>query len=128
MDSIKLEKEFNVSAKTVYDAWLSSEGHTQMTGGEANSQTIEGTEYMAWDDYITGTHLELKPNSFIKQSWRSTEFEDADEDSIVEINLEDTSDGCVLKMHHYNIPKGQGKRYENGWVEHYFEPMESYFS
>jgi activator of HSP90 ATPase len=98
-----------------------------MTGGEAKSKPVEGTEYTAWDDYITGTQLELKPNAFIKQSWRSIEFNDNDTDSIVEITLEDTAKGCKLKLHHYNIPEGQGKRYENGWIEHYFEPMESYF-
>ncbi|MFY0673361.1 MAG: SRPBCC domain-containing protein [Bacteroidia bacterium] len=127
MDSIQLEKYFSASAQTVYNSWLRTDGHSKMTGGEAQSEPIEGSEYMAWDNYIFGKHLELKPYAFIKQTWRSTEFNDNDQDSIVEIRLEDTDKGCKMVLKHFNIPSGQGKRYESGWVDHYFSPMDKYF-
>ena len=57
--------EFTVSAEIpaapqeIYDAWLSSEGHTAMTGGEANVSAAPGAEFDAWDGYISGRNVEL---------------------------------------------------------------------
>ncbi|MGB0429157.1 MAG: SRPBCC domain-containing protein [Bacteroidia bacterium] len=124
METIELNHQFKVSAKRVYNDWLSDKGHSLMTGGEATAKPIEGSHYTAWDDYIYGKQITLKEPTYIKQSWRSTEFNEDDEDSLVEIWLNDNADGCELKLTHSNIPLGQGERYKSGWIEHYFEPME----
>ena len=36
MDKLKIEALIPASADRIYKDWLSSEGHTNMTGGEAN--------------------------------------------------------------------------------------------
>ena len=56
----------------IYSAWLSDEGHTEMTGGEANCSGEVGGEFDAWDGYISGVNLELDENARIVQSWRTT--------------------------------------------------------
>lgn len=127
METIELKHHFKVSAKRLYNDWLNDKGHSQMTGGEATAQPIKGSSYTAWDDYISGVQLELEENSYIKQSWRSTEFDKKDQDSLVEIWLNNNDNGSELKLVHSNIPTGQGDQYKAGWVEHYFEPMEKYY-
>ena len=63
----------------------------------------------------------------IVQSWRTSEFGENDEDSILTILLQETDNGGTqLTMIHSNIPEGQ-TQYEKGWVNHYFEPMKGYF-
>ncbi len=127
-DSIKLEDTFPVSCDQLYRDWLDSDAHTEFTGGEAQINNEIGGTFTAWDEYISGTTLELEPNSRIKQTWRSTEFEDQDEDSILEVLLEPAdSSATKLIIKHTNIPEGQGERYEKGWVEHYFEPMHRHY-
>lgn len=126
-ESLELEARFPVSATELYYAWMSSEGHTAFTGGEAEIQHETGTEYSAWDGYITGKIIELEPGKRILHTWRSSEFPDDAEDSRLEILLEDEEEGCLLRLKHSDIPEGQGDRYRSGWEEHYFSPMRAHF-
>ena len=129
MEDLKLVAEFDfVEPEELYDAWLDGEMHTEMTGGDATCEPIVGAEFTAWDGYITGTNLELDPPHRIVQSWRTTEFDDDDDDSRLELIFEPTEDGgTLLTLLHTNIPEGDGEKYLAGWNEHYLEPMQTYF-
>jgi activator of HSP90 ATPase len=114
------------SPQEVYDAWLSSEGHTGMTGASAEITPEVGAEFNAWDGYITGRNIALEPGRRILQSWRTTEFADADPDSTLEVLLEPIQDQTKLTLHHSGLPGG-GEQYEQGWIDNYFDPMKEYF-
>jgi uncharacterized protein YndB with AHSA1/START domain len=115
------------SAQDIYDAWLDSLAHTEMTGSEAVMSDEVGAEVEAWDGYITGRNIELVPGERIVQSWRTTEFTDEHEDSIVTVTLEEVEDGTLLTLVHSNVPEDQKSYEEGGWQVHYFEPMKAYF-
>jgi uncharacterized protein YndB with AHSA1/START domain len=115
------------SAQEIYEAWLDSLAHSEMTGSEAVMSDEVGDEVAAWDGYITGRNLELVPGKRIVQSWRTTEFEDEHEDSILTVTLEEVEDGTLLTLVHSQVPDGQTSYEEGGWQEHYFEPMQEYF-
>lgn len=70
----ELSETIEASPERVFDAWMSSEGHTAMTGGEAHIDPSVGGDYDAWDGYISGKTLELEPGRRIVQSWRTAEF------------------------------------------------------
>ena len=115
------------SPQAIYDAWLSSEGHTSITGGHPAEASPEvGAAYTAWDGYITGTNLKLEPGKRIVQSWRSTDFNDGDPDSQIELLLEAVPGGTKVTLYHTNVPDGQPD-YNEGWRSHYFEPMKKHF-
>jgi activator of HSP90 ATPase len=126
-ESCELRVFLNATPTEIYQAWLSTEGHSAMTGGEANCSDQVGSHFEAWDGYIEGKNLELIENKKIVQSWRTSEFEDNDEDSILNISLNEVKNGTELILIHTNIPEGQ-TQYKQGWLDHYFEPMKSYFS
>lgn len=126
-EQLNLQEVFNCSAAELFQAWLSSEGHSAMTGGEAEIDDQVGTAYTTWDGYIFGKNLEITPHSKIVQTWRTSEFTESDEDSHLVIELEDQANGCLLKLTHTNIPEGQ-TQYLEGWKEHYFEPMAAHFN
>ena len=86
------------------------------------------TEVSAWDGYITGRNLELVPGERIVQSWRTTQFTDEHEDSIITVTLEEIEDGTLLTLVHSNVPEGQTSYEQGGWQEHYFVPMKEYFA
>jgi activator of HSP90 ATPase len=126
--------EFSVSdvipatPRAIYDAWLSSEGHAAITGGpRAEASAEQDAEFMAWDGYITGKNLRLEPEKRIVQSWRTTEFDDADPDSQIEVLLEPAPGGTRLTLNQTNVPDGHDD-YQSGWRECYFEPMKVHFS
>jgi uncharacterized protein YndB with AHSA1/START domain len=111
----------------IYEAWLDSIAHSAMTGGEANMSAEVGAEVSAWDGYITGRNLELIPGQRIVQSWRTSEFDAEDEDSIVTIALQEIDDGTLLTLQHSNVPEAHRSYEEGGWQSNYFEPMTVYF-
>src|SRR5450756_460319 len=114
-------------AQEIYDAWLDSLSHSEMTRAEASMSNEIGAEVSAWDGYITGRNLELVPGERIVQSWRTTQFTDEHEDSIITVTLEEVEDGTLLTLVHSNVPEGQTSYEQGGWQEHYFAPMKEYF-
>ena len=113
----------------IYAAWLDGKSHTHMAGVEATGEPTIGSEFTAWDGYISGKNLELEPASRILQSWRTNQFTNDDEDSLVEVTLAAHGDvSTTVTLKYSNVPDDQAERYQGGWVEHYFEPMEESFS
>jgi uncharacterized protein YndB with AHSA1/START domain len=93
------------SPDQVYSAWLDSE---------------------AWDGYITGKNLGLVQSSRIFQQWRTSEFEESDDDSLLEILFESEAEGTRIIIRHTNLPE-HGMQYKQGWRDSYFSPMKAYF-
>jgi len=117
----------HAKAETIYTAWLSSVGHSALTGSPAKIDgTVDG-DFAAWDGYIQGMFLELEENKRILQAWRTAEFPSEAEDSIVEILLEESHGKTKLTLNHSNIPEGQADSYKTGWEDFYFKPMRKYF-
>jgi uncharacterized protein YndB with AHSA1/START domain len=116
------------SCEEVFRAWISSDTHAAMTGGEAVIDPRVGGKFTAWDGYISGTTIELEPFSRIVQSWRTSEFEEGNDDSQIEVTLTSNDGGTLLTIRHTSVPDDQ-RGYENGgWLENYFVPMRKYFA
>jgi uncharacterized protein YndB with AHSA1/START domain len=116
------------SAQQIYDAWLDSLGHSEMTGSKADMSNEVGADVSAWGGYITGRNLELTPGERIVQSWRTAQFVEEHEDSIITVTLEDTENGTLLTLVHSNVPDNQMSYEQGGWEQHYFGPMKKYFA
>ncbi len=111
----------------VYNTWMSSEGHSAMTGSPATISPEVGGDFDAWDGYIHGKNINLLPGVLIVQTWRTTDFSDTEDDSLVEINLKPIGGQTELTLRHSGLPP-HGTQYKDGWEESYFEPMKEYFS
>jgi activator of HSP90 ATPase len=127
MESLKLSITLPVSAEKLYKAWLNSKEHSLFTGGEAKTSSKVNAKHTAWDGYITGKNMELKPGKKIVQSWRTSEFPEDAPDSILEITLEEKAGKTKLNLYHHNLQKGDAKKYKKGWQDFYFSPMKDYF-
>ena len=104
-ESLELTAVFNTTPAKIYNAWLNSEGHTKMTGGEAECGNNVGDDFTTWGGYIFGENLKLVKNQEIVQTWRTTEFDENDEYSILIIKLEEIKEGTKLTLIHSNIPE-----------------------
>lgn len=128
-DSLEVSGHVPAAPKQVYDAWLNSKSHAEMTGGgAARASRVKGGKFTVWDGYISGTNLELEPNARIVQAWRTIEFAPSDPDSRLEVLLEAASGGTKVTIRHSNIPDGQGAGYRQGWQDFYLKPMREWFS
>ena len=126
--SIKFEVSDLIPAplEVVFNAWLNSEEHSRMTGGQAKVSAIIGETFEAWDGYIQGKNLELESPVRILQNWRTNEFDETNEDSLLEITLEAEGSGTRITIRHSNLPE-HGMQYQQGWIDAYFDPMKEYF-
>jgi len=123
----KLECDLAAPPNAVYEAWLDSGAHSAMTGGEAKIDKRVGGAYTAWDGYISGKTLELRPGERIVQSWRTTRFRAADADSTIAVQFAPIKAGTRLTLSHKGVPDGQTTYEKSGWRDFYFEPMKAYF-
>ncbi|HET7144359.1 MAG TPA: SRPBCC domain-containing protein [Anaerolineales bacterium] len=126
-DQYSLKVTINAKAKAIYEAWLSTDGHSAITGSPAKVDGTVNGDFSAWDGYIWGMFLELEPNRRILQAWRTGEFPAEAEDSIVEILLNEEHGKTKLTLNHSNVPEGQAEGYKTGWKDFYFKPMKDYF-
>jgi uncharacterized protein YndB with AHSA1/START domain len=124
----RLTRIIPASPLDVYEAWLDSEVHSQMTGAEARMSDKIGADFSAWDDDVRGRNLDLVPGERIVQAWRTSKFTGENEDSIVTITLEKADDGTLLTLVHSNVPDEQRHNEEGGWESNYFVPMRAYFA
>ena len=129
MDTYSFEVACEVPADpaTIYRAWLSSDGHSGMTGAEASVDPTIGGAFTAWDGYIHGRTLELEPDRRIVQSWRSSEFTPGHADSQIEVLLDATPGGTLVTIKHTGVPADQLGYEQGGSQDSYFAPMLAYF-
>lgn len=114
--------------KQIYDAWLDSRLHAKMTGGQpATISAVEGTRFVVWWGFITGKNIMLEPGKRIVQSWRTTQFQDSDSDSQIEVLLELVAGATRVTIHHTNVPDGLTNYLDGGWQRDYFDPMKRFF-
>ena len=127
-ESITMSATIAAAPKAIYDAWMSSKGHTAMTGSPAAVTAKVGGKYTAWDGYISGTTLELEPGKRILQSWRSTDFAREAPDSRLEVLLAAVKGGTKVTLKHSDFPPGGAAEYKKGWKDFYFAPMKKHFA
>lgn len=116
------------SPQQIYEAWLDDLAHSEMTGSTAAMSDEIGADVSAWGGYISGRNLELVPGERIVQSWRTSQFTDDHEDSIITVTLEEVDGGTLLTLTHTNVPDEQTSYEQGGWQDHYFKPMTDYFT
>lgn len=114
-------------AGTIYKAWLNGSEHSAMTGARATGSGRLKGKFTAWDGYISGINLKLRPAKLIVQAWRTTEFAEGQEHSVLTIELRPLGKSKTkVVLTHSNLKKGD-LHYKQGWKTHYFAPMKEYF-
>lgn len=111
----------------VYEAYIDEEKQTEFTGSKATSDPRVGGEFTAWDGYITGKYIELKPGRKIVQEWRSSDFPEGAPPSRFEIGLKEVKGGTELTMIHSRVPEEVAEDIGQGWKDYYWVPMKKYF-
>jgi len=127
VERIKVSSTLPTSPKNLYNSWLSSKEHSNFSGGSVKINARINGKMSAWDGYITGKFVELIQNKKIVQTWKSSNFQESSEDSILTITFNKVENGTKIKLLHTNIPDGQGESYKKGWKDFYFTPMKKYF-
>ncbi len=131
METVKIRQEidFEISPMSVYKALMEAKHHAAFTDAEAHIDANEGAEFSAYDGYIIGENVQLKPGQKIVQNWRAIEDNwPEDHWSKIEFHLEDNEEGGTrLIFIQTELPKVIAENVSNGWHTYYWKPMKSYF-
>jgi len=129
MDNIRLVTILPATPEQLYDAWLSSHGHSAMTGGvPATTEARVGGRHTAWDGYISGRNIELVKGKKIVQEWKTSEWPHGYPASRLEFTLTAKEGGTELEMVHSKVPAEQVADYSSGWKSSYWEPLKEYLA
>jgi uncharacterized protein YndB with AHSA1/START domain len=126
-EALTLETVLLASPERVYAAWIDGTEHSEFTGGEAIIDAREGGKHSAWSGYIEGRFVSLDPGKRLVMTWRTTEFDEADPDSELDLRFHADGGGTRLELVHTQLPPGGAQKYTTGWREFYFVPMQKYF-
>lgn len=127
MESIHLQIYLPVYQRELFSAWLDSVEHHAFTGESAQIDPHPGGLFTTGSGYISGKTLMMDRPNRILQSWRCTDFSDADPDSLLELLFVPEENGTRLYLNHTNVPDQLKEMLESGWQEYYFAPMQIYF-
>src|SRR4029077_5800722 len=98
--------------EAVYRALLSSKIHTEFTGSESKCSARVGGKFTAWDQYISGKNTELVKDKLIVQEWKTSEWPEGYEPSILKISLKTEGEGTKLTMIQTRVPASQVDQYD----------------
>jgi len=117
---------FKAKPERLYHLYMDSRLHTASTGSGAKMSAKVGGAFSAWDGYITGKNLALRPRRAIVQSWRAADWGDSDEDSIFFLAFDKAPGGAVVTMVHANVPDAHARGITKGWFTYYWQPWKTY--
>ena len=118
----------NTNVKVLYEMYLNEKKHSELTGGPAKITSKIGAAYSVYDGYITGKNLHLIKDTLIVQTWRGSDWNKADSDSILILKFETKGKDVTLKMIHANVPSQHLDGIKKGWNEYYWEPWKKHLA
>ena len=120
--TIKQTVTFNASPHDVYEMLMDSEKHAEFTESPATISRKVGGRFSTYDDYSTGTNIELVQDKKIVQKWRGSDWPEGHY-SVATFELEGAGVKTKLVFSQTDVPEDQYEAISEGWKEFYWEKM-----
>jgi activator of HSP90 ATPase len=118
----------NTTSETLYKLYMNAKMHSMLTGGPVEISAKVGSSFRAFGDYITGKNLQLVKNQLIVQSWRGSDWDKKDPDSVFVISLDQKGNDVMLNMIHANVPDDKEEDLDKGWKDFYWKPWKQHLA
>ena len=137
-DSYIISRVIRATPKRLFEAWLDSREHSDITGLVAIVDPAVGGIINVLDGLIAGTNIQVEPYHRIVQVWEVASTDVASFESHVEIVLSTLmgegaianahDDGTTITVTHSKLSTGQSLFSPEWWEQTYFGGMDKYFS
>jgi activator of HSP90 ATPase len=115
------------SPHEVYEALMDSDKHSQFTGALASISRDIGGPFTAYGGALSGTILELEPDSMVVQSWRGSDDGWAPGYfSNVTFLLEDVRGETRLTFVKSGVPEQCYEEISQGWQTYYCPKLKAF--
>ena len=119
---------FKASPHEVYEALMDAEKHSQFTGATASISRETGSAFTAYDGALSGTVIELVPDTRIVLSWRAPDESWPPEHyTTATFSLEDVDGGTRLTFVQTGVPEQSFNDINEGWQTFYWSKLEEFF-
>jgi activator of HSP90 ATPase len=126
LKTIEQSVRFSATARELYDIYLDPARHAAVTGAPVKISPKPGSKFAAFNDMLSGAMLYTIPGELIVQRWRSCEFYDTDQDSILILRFVQDGTRGRIDMTHANVPKQDHDGVTKGWEKFYWKPLRGY--
>jgi len=124
--TIQQRVTFRASPDRLFDIFMSSRKHAAATGAKAVISRKIGGKFMAHAGHLSGRNLAIVPSRLIVQSWRGSNWQKRDLDSILVLVFSGVRGRGRISMTHVNVPDAHASRIQRGWEEYYWKPWKAY--
>jgi activator of HSP90 ATPase len=118
---------FETDPHEVYEVLMDSKKHAAFTGAKATIGREVGDSFSVWDEWATGSNVELVPNKKIVQRWRGADWPTGHY-SVVRFELKKVDRGTRLDFTQTGIPETLYEEIAKGWKEWYWAKLQAYFT
>ena len=135
-DGYSVKRIVPATPKRLFEAWLDSREHGDMTGGRATIDSSANGSIGLLDGAVVGRIVECEPNSLIVHELNTADEWKAGRATRVEVRLVTGSnyggignpqdDGTTIILRHTGVYAG-GVFSPDWWESRYFRPMDAYF-
>jgi activator of HSP90 ATPase len=127
--TVTLQQKTLVSATPdeVYDAFVDPKKHAAFTGAKATGTAKVGGHFTAWDDYISGTYVELEQGKKLVMEWQTVSWTEGYGPSNLLLTFKKHGSGTELSMVHSKVPPIPAKGFRTGWKKSYWDLLQAYF-
>lgn len=125
--TIRQTATFKAPPTQVYKLLMDSKLHATFSGSRARISPKVGGRISAYDGYIEGKNLELKPGKKIVQAWRGSDWPEGVW-SEASFTLLPTKTGTRLTFTQTGVPTTQYADIAQGWKDFYWTPMAAWIA
>ncbi|MBI0583874.1 MAG: SRPBCC domain-containing protein [Methanomassiliicoccus sp.] len=122
-DEIHMKIMLPAPPEVVYDMLMDPKRQTEFTGFLAEGSPEIGGRMSAGNGHITILNLELERGARIVQEWSTRTWPEGVPPSQLEISMRAIGQGTDLRMVQTGIPAEMKDDIEQGWFDHYWNPM-----
>jgi uncharacterized protein YndB with AHSA1/START domain len=118
------------SPEKVFDAVTKQSQIEEWCEGGGKIEPFVKGEVNLFGDWMKGEVLKFnKIKRELSYSWKPKEWTKSSEHSLVDFKFTKHSAGTVVEVTHSNLPNAAvAKKHKSGWVDHFFEPLNDYFT
>ena len=124
--ALREEIVIHARPRQVYNALLNSKLFAEFSGEPAVISTKAGGAISMFGGKVTGRNIEVLPDQRIVQAWRPGSWKPGVY-SIVKFELKPDSDQTTVILDHTGFPEGDFESLSDGWMSHYWKPLQKYF-
>jgi len=99
-----------------------AKGKIRSSAWQTRVSSEPGSVFSAYGGDLRGKMLHVVRNKIIVQTWRGSDWDKKEMDSILTLVFNERDKGTELEMVHTNVPERFAADIREGWNEYYWKP------